>query len=54
MPVESIEKSDFSHKSDIFAIGVVFYEMLHGAMPWEASTQQELTYKLKYVAYKIN
>lgn len=36
MPPESLEKSIYSFKSDIWAIGVIFYEMLTGNMPWIA------------------
>jgi serine/threonine protein kinase len=54
MPIESLDKNEFTHKSDIFAIGVVFYEMLHGTMPWEATSQPELIYKLRYIPYKVN
>jgi serine/threonine protein kinase len=45
---------EYSHKSDIFGIGVVFYEMLHGYMPWDAVTQKELLYRMKKKNYTVN
>ena len=34
MPIESLLKNIYSPESDIFAIGVMYYEMLVGVTPW--------------------
>jgi len=38
MPPEAIEKNCFSSTNDIWAIGVIFYEMLTGHCPWTATS----------------
>ena len=39
MPIESLVKSYYSVKTDIFALGVILYELLHGKTPWECDTE---------------
>lgn len=34
MPLEALENNHYSYESDIFAFGVVMYEMLHARSPW--------------------
>jgi serine/threonine protein kinase len=38
MPYEALNDNIYSYKSDIWAIGVIFYEMLTGRTPWRAKT----------------
>lgn len=38
MPPESLKTNKYSFKSDIFAIGIILYEMLTGRTPWECKT----------------
>ncbi len=38
MPYEALNDNVYSYKSDIWAIGVIFYEMLTGRTPWRAKT----------------
>lgn len=38
MPLEALNQNMYSFKSDIWAIGVIFYEMLTGKTPWRAKT----------------
>lgn len=38
MPVEVLKGKPYTSKCDIWAIGVIFYEMLHGKTPWDAKT----------------
>lgn len=37
-------------KSDIWSIGVLFYELLYGVTPWTAQTEKELQYKISTIA----
>lgn len=47
MPPEALNSNRYSHKSDIWAIGVIFYEMLAGVTPWSGKTEAELKAKIK-------
>lgn len=38
MPPEALNENKYSFKSDIWALGVIFYEMLTGKTPWRAKT----------------
>lgn len=38
MPLEALNDNLYSSKSDIWAIGVIFFEMLTGHTPWKAKT----------------
>lgn len=39
MPPEALSNNAYSYKSDIWAIGVIFYEMLTGSTPWTGRTE---------------
>ena len=39
MSLEALESSTYSYASDVFAFGVVLYEMLHKESPWECSQE---------------
>ena len=36
MAPESLKKNEYSYKSDIWALGIIFYEMLLNDTPWRA------------------
>jgi len=38
MPPEALNENKYSYKSDIWAFGVIFFEMLTGRTPWRAKT----------------
>ena len=46
MAPESLKKSYYSYKSDLFSIGVVLFEMLVGQTPHEVNTEKELLLKI--------
>jgi 5'-AMP-activated protein kinase catalytic alpha subunit/serine/threonine-protein kinase ULK/ATG1/calcium-dependent protein kinase len=35
-------QNKYSEKSDIWSIGVIFYELLYGCVPWNASSEKDL------------
>jgi serine/threonine protein kinase len=39
---QSIMQNKYSEKSDIWSLGVIFYEMLYGAVPWNAPSEKDL------------
>lgn len=53
MPLESLLDNLYSHRSDIFAVGVIFYELLTGTTPWECRLEKELIKKLKTIPYSF-
>lgn len=42
MPPEALNDNKYSFKSDVWAIGVIYYELLTGRTPWKAKTEKEL------------
>jgi len=48
MAPEQLASADFDARSDIFAYGVIFYELLAGRHPFEAPDAQSLMYKLSF------
>lgn len=52
MPIEALNDNLYSPKSDIWAIGVIFYEMLTGHTPWKAKTEADLKRQIKGVSIK--
>ena len=52
MPLEALNDNQYSSKSDIWAIGVIFYEMLTGHTPWRAKTEADLKRQIKAISIK--
>lgn len=52
MPLEALNDNNYSSKSDVWAIGVIFYEMLTGKTPWRAKTETDLKRQIKAVSIK--
>lgn len=48
MPPESIRGEIFDHRSDLWALGIVFYEMLTGRQPFEGDSTVTLLYSILY------
>lgn len=42
MSPESLKKSYYSPKTDIFALGIILYEMVEGRTPWESRNEKDL------------
>jgi serine/threonine protein kinase len=53
MPLESLLDNVYSPKSDIFSVGIIFYELLSGTTPWECRQEKELVQKLQTIPYKF-
>lgn len=52
MPLEALNDNLYSSKSDIWAIGVIFFEMLTGHTPWKAKTETDLKRQIKAISIK--
>jgi len=44
----------YSSKCDIWALGLIFYQLLHGEMPWVAHSDYELITKIESIPLTIN
>ncbi len=42
MPPEALKDNKYSHSCDTWAIGVIFYQLLKGIVPWRAVSEQKL------------
>jgi len=47
-----LNENKYSFKSDIWALGVIYYEMLTGKTPWRAKTEKELAKQLISIPIK--
>lgn len=47
MAPEVLQKNHYSYKSDIWALGIIYYELLFGSRPWSAKDEKELIEKIK-------
>lgn len=46
MSPEALKKNIYSVKNDIWSIGIMIFELLHGETPWECKTEKELMDKM--------
>jgi serine/threonine protein kinase len=42
MSLEILKGEEYTSKCDIWALGFIFYEILHGDTPWTANTETQL------------
>ncbi|EGR34339.1 protein kinase domain protein [Ichthyophthirius multifiliis] len=49
MSPQSLDKNEYNQKSDIWAIGVLYYELLYGMTPWIADNEQQLRHKINTI-----
>jgi serine/threonine-protein kinase ULK/ATG1 len=53
MSPEALKKNIYSIKNDIWSIGIMAFEMLHGETPWECRTEKELIDKMTRIPVKF-
>lgn len=53
LPPEMIEQKTYDHTVDLWSLGVLIYEFLLGAPPFETETNQETYRKIVTVDYSI-
>lgn len=44
MSPQTMIKNLYSEKTDIWSLGVIYYEMLYGKVPFSANTEKELAH----------
>jgi serine/threonine protein kinase len=54
MSPEALKGSIYTVKNDIWSLGVILYEILHGKAPWESSTEKELLEKISRQVFTID
>jgi calcium-dependent protein kinase len=42
MSPQLLQKQKYTNKSDLWSVGLILYEMLHGKTPWMASNELQL------------
>jgi serine/threonine protein kinase len=42
MSPQLLQKQKYTNKSDLWSVGLIFYEMLHGKTPWLANNEMQL------------
>lgn len=42
MSPQLLQKQKYTNKSDLWSVGLIFYEMLHGKTPWMATNELQL------------
>lgn len=42
MPPESLLQNIYTEKTDVWALGIIIYQIIHGALPWRGRNEQEL------------
>lgn len=53
MSPEALKRNIYSIKNDIWSIGIMIYELLHGETPWECKTESELIDKMTRLPVKF-
>lgn len=46
MPPEALKDNIYSVSCDIWAIGIIFYQLLKGSVPWRAMSEKVLHEKI--------
>jgi serine/threonine protein kinase len=53
MSPEALKNNIYSVKNDIWSLGIILYELLHGETPWECRTERELMDKMVRVPLRF-
>jgi len=53
MSPEALKKNIYSIKNDIWSIGIMIFELLHGETPWECRTETELIDKMTRIPVRF-
>ena len=51
MAPEMILRKAYTHKIDIWGLGILLFELIQGHAPFEGNTQEDILSKMKYPIY---
>lgn len=54
MAPEMIHEQQYDHRIDIWALGVLLYELIHASAPFPAETFDQMKLKISSGSYEIN
>ena len=54
MSPEALQHNIYTNKNDIWSLGVILYEILHGRAPWQCTTEKDLLEKIKRQTFSLN
>lgn len=56
MSPQLLQKQKYTNKSDLWSVGLIFYEMLHGKTPWMATNELQLINAIysQHISYSKN
>ena len=54
MSPQILKSLNYTYKADIWALGMIYYELLNGRTPWYGRTQYELVTKIQEIPVKFN
>jgi serine/threonine protein kinase len=53
MAPEVLNGKKYNHKADVWSLGIIFFEMITGFMPFTGSSKRDLSRKLEQGDYKF-
>lgn len=53
MSPESLKYNIYTIKNDIWSLGIILYEMIHGKTPWKVRDEEELKEKMTKQTFTI-
>lgn len=49
MAPQILEKQKYNYKCDIWSLGIIYYEMLHGVVPWKGVSENDLMNNIRTI-----
>lgn len=53
MAPQILDKQRYNYKCDIWSFGIIYFELLHGAVPWRGNNEVDLLKNIKTVQLKV-
>lgn len=49
MAPQILEKLNYSYKCDVWSLGIIYFELLHGSPPWRGINELDLLHNIKSI-----